>query len=288
MLTFALSVSILAFAGLTARLQAEPPPEAPSDPYRECSSRGTIFEDMPNLDQVTSLFSEKMGMVADERQKILEDPSKWECESPTEPDMPELTSLAEGMPGWHYRRATISFTGQRYTTVLRPVTFETFSSIVGEFLREYECKVSELQADTFWVVTGNEDYPPETSFCCTTNECEPISVAETRCIGEVTEDPQCDGKCSLPDLSQPDAASRLPAFSARARPERYRARVAVDRTLRMMRSYELEHETIRHLMCLQRVSLDLLNQTALLAEAVSCMPKIWDAATSLHDPKQEE
>lgn len=227
-----------------------------------------------------------MSDVAEERQEILTDSSLWKCDE-TEPSMPELTRLAESMPGWYYRRSNLFATlfGFGYTSVLRPVTFEAFPTIIGEFLREYECTVSELQGETHTVVATNEDYPPGTEFCCTMHGCGAVRGSPDLCTGAISEDPQCNRECSLARLTQVDISTRAPQFSARALPERTRARIAVERTLSVFRSYETEYETIRQLLCTERATLDLLNSTALLSEAASCMPKIWDAATSLHDKK---
>jgi len=295
---FALTFGALVVAGVTTSFQAQLVPgevsssssfssSSSEEPYRECSARGTMFEGMRNLDKVQSLFATVMSQLTEERQKILTDASHWQCDETTPTPMPRLMQVAEKMPGWYYRKSNFlsGIFGVGYTKVLRPVTFDAFPSIVGEYLREYECAISELQGQTLSIVSTNDDYAPGTEFCCTTEGCELVSVAETRCTGAPTEHPQCNNECELPYMNQLDIAKRPTTFHARALPERSRARFAVERTIATLRSYEMEYETLRQLTCTQRASLDLLNETTLLAEAASCLPKIWDSATSLHDPK---
>ncbi|MEQ1849655.1 MAG: hypothetical protein ABL890_03640 [Candidatus Peribacteraceae bacterium] len=253
--------------------------------YRECSSRGTMFEDIRNLDEARNLFASTMGRVTEERQKLLTDTSNWSCTAATAMPMPTLTELADSLPAWHYRKSNLfsGLFGFGYTTELRPVTFASFSSIVGEYLRVYECTVAELQSSAFVIVSNNQDYPPGTQFCCTQNGCEEATRAASLCTGAVTDKPDCGGECSQAKLSMLDLAKRPTSFSARAIPERTRARIAVERTLTALHSYEMEHETIRQLSCAERATLDALSMTALLSEAASCLPKIWDVSTSLHD-----
>lgn len=295
MIVFVLSLVALTVATIATRFSAQLGPDdgggdsssssSVSTPYRECSSRGTIFENVGNLDRAQQLFVSRMSAVTEERENILTDTSNWSCTASVAAPMPVLRSLAEELPAWHYRRSNIfsGLFGFGYTTELRPVTFESFGSIVGEFLRVYECKVSELQSQTHTVVSTNNDYPPGTEFCCTNNGCVVASLAGDQCTGPTTTSPSCDDQCPLPDLSVYDLARRPTAFSDRALPERARARIATERTLNALHSYELEHETIRQLECAARASLDLMNSTSLLSEAMSCMPKIWDVSTSLHD-----
>jgi len=224
-----------------------------------------------------------MTGVVEERQGLLTDPSLWQCDSDEEPTMNTLTGLARNLPSWYIRRPiSDSFFGTRYENVFRPVTFESFSSIVSEFLREYECALTELQTSTFAVLATNRDREPETEFCCTQYGCADASVAGDQC-GDERAMSFCPEECPMADLLIWHLASRLEPFHSRIGRERDIARRAVEHTLFTLRSYEIEHETLRQLSCFERVSLDLLGQSALLAETLQCLPKIWDTSTSLHD-----
>jgi hypothetical protein len=79
---------------------------------------------------------------------------------------------------------------------------------------------------------------------------------------------------------------RMPTLHEDIQRERQVSRVAVERSLATMRSFEMNYAIARQFVCYQRASLDLKNEMSLLADAVSCMPKIWDAVTSIHDRKQ--
>lgn len=61
------------------------------------------------------------------------------------------------------------------------------------------------------------------------------------------------------------------------------ARPALERTLAFLGGIDRLRPLAAELECLKRASLDLRNVTGLTAEAVSCMPKIWDARGSLRD-----
>ncbi len=221
---------------------------ADEDEFRVCSSAGTVFEEMVSLTAVMEKFQQGMSAVTGEREQFLALPSRWQCisgsDGQSDPAFPALQELAENMPGWFDKTPD----GSRRQ---RNVTFDSFASIVAEFLREYECKLSEFQEDAFRIVYADTDLPEPTGR-------EPAQV---------------------------DFALRTPSFWSLQQIERQRARTAVNRTLQALRSFEVSYTYAKPLTCFQRASHDLKNELSLLADAISSMPKIWDALTSLHDPK---
>jgi hypothetical protein len=152
-----------------------------------------------------------------------------------------------------------------------------------EFEREYECHLTDLQDKAVPLILENADYPNTTQFCCAGGRCK-ASGGSTVCDGPLTSDPLCDESCESVFTSA-DMVARLGPFYMRASEERTRARVAIERTMLTLRSFEVNYGYARDLMCYARASLDLRNELSLIADATSCMPKIWDALTSLHDRK---
>lgn len=61
------------------------------------------------------------------------------------------------------------------------------------------------------------------------------------------------------------------------------ARPTLERTIAFLGGIDRLRPLSAELECLKRASLDLRNATGLMAEAASCMPKIWDARGSLRD-----
>lgn len=259
---------------------------------RSCTSVGTVFEDLETVKEATDRFREGVSLVFDERETYLRKPSQWSClseeEGGTGPTIAALQTLAGFLPGWHYYSAFGAST-------LRPVTFQSFTSILGEFQREYECKLDEFARSADYMVGTNLDLDDPKIFCCGQN---------FQCV-QATPDVLCrtsmgmfeDSLCRTPD--QIDAgissgacptgnthevfATRLGAFLTRIENEKQRARTAMLRSVHALRSFELNYVYAKQLTCFQRASLDLKNELSLLADASSCMPKIWDALTSVHD-----
>lgn len=222
---------------------------------RTCSDAWTIFEGKENATEVMGLFSGEVTKVVEERVQYLEKPSDWKCMD-KEPAMPKLQALAAKLPGWHYPpEGPPGAGGSPLAFPLRPVIFESSASVMSEFLREYECKLVALDARaTNAVLTGNDLDAP-----CLPGTCPPINSA--------------------------DLAKRVGAYRERLKQERRRARLALERTLHLLRSFDANYQAARNIVCLQRASLDLRNELNLLADTTSCMPKIWDALTSIHDRK---
>lgn len=252
---------------------------------RSCSSEGTIFERHENLGDVRALYREAMSAIVGEREDILKDPSLWKCGAGAtgEPKMPMLRSLSEKMPGWHYRVTVPLLFGGLTIPVARPVTFASFGAIVAELQREYECTITELQDRNLSAVTRNQDIEKPAQFCCIADGCRRQND-ETYCQSPLTDDPLCGQECSVA-LDTSDLASRMPVLHGALSQERETSRVAVERTLNTLRSFEMNYATARQLLCYERATLDLKNEMSLLADTVSCMPKIWDAVTSIHDRK---
>ncbi len=264
----------------------------PEESLRTCSSDGTMFQNIENLGLARAMYKKSMSAVVGEREKILKTPSEWKCGSGAsgEPAIPELRKLANELPGWHYRVTVPLLFGAATVPVSRPVTFASFGAIVAEFQREYECKLTELQDRTISEVSRNQDIDLKkdsdtpTQFCCIEAGCREQKDASA-CLSPLTEDPFCGNECSVA-LFVSDLASRAPALHASLFQEREVSRIAVERTISTMRSFEMNYAIARQFVCYQRASLDLKNEMSLLADAVSCMPKIWDATTSIHDRKQ--
>ena len=253
------------------------------DLRRACSSKGTIFENIRSIDDLVEIFQTEASAITDERMTLLETPSKWVCPTkgtdPSDPPMPKLTSLSARLPGWSYEYP--SPFGFGTVTLLRPVTFSSFSSILTELGREYECRLLELRDEAISTVSLNYDLPKGTMFCCSSGQCKE-QTPNVACTGPSTPSPFCDNQCSL-FIEMSDLASRYGPYVARAETERTTAKVALEPTVELFRSYDLNYAHARDLMCYARASMDLRAEMNLLATVTSCIPKIWDAVTSLHD-----
>jgi hypothetical protein len=253
--------------------------DAPS--LRTCSSAGTVFERIENLGDMRKLYRQYVSTVVAERETILRAPSTWKCGRDGEPESPMLESLAALLPGWHERVRVPLFIGSITMPVTRPVTFDSFSAILGEFQREYECKLTELQDKSIAEVSRNQDIDKPTQFCCTTDGCRE-QTNSAGCQTPLTDDPLCNNQCSVA-LDMSDFVTRLPLLHQDLLQERTTSRVAMERTLQTLRSFDMNFTVARQLICYERAALDLRQEMNLLADAVSCMPKIWDAITSLHN-----
>lgn len=253
------------------------------DARRACSSKGTMFERIWSIDDLVKKFQTEASLIVDERMKILETPSQWVCPTKgvesSDPPMPKLTSLAVRLPGWSYEYP--SPFGFGTVTLVKPVTFSTFSSIMNELGREYDCRLTELRDQALSTVALNHDLPSGTLFCCTYGGCEEQGHGAV-CVGPSTTSPVCDDQCSI-SVDMASIASRFGPYVVRADKERARAKVAIERTIELFRSYDLNYAHARDLMCYARASMDLRAEMNLLATTTSCLPKIWDAVTSLHD-----
>jgi hypothetical protein len=249
------------------------------DELRACSSQKTIFESLNTVDEVHQLYMQEMNAIFTEREMVLKNSDTWTCGINSDSTMPMgmLQSLAARLPGWFVVPEPPSG-----PAVQRPVTFDAFSAIAGELQREYECKLFELQDRAIAHIMRNDDLSPG-QFCCTEQGCAP-SGNGSLCIDSPTSDQTCNQACPV-YMTQNELAARLPATMEVIAIERQRSRLALDRALQTMRSFDANFPVARELICYQRASLDLRNELNLLADAVSCMPKIWDAITSIHDRK---
>ncbi len=280
-LLFVLSIVAGSSRFLRGAILGLPPPvsvyfESGADP-RACTSTGTIFGNLKTLRETTDLFRKRISGVVGEREEFLKAPSSWPCTPGVEGGIGELKKLAEEMPGWYYRPAMGD-------PKLLPVTFTSFNSVVAEFVREYECKLSEFDQTADDMVASNRDLDdPSFMFCCSSFDLCEKQTADTSCSTIPTNDSTCGGFCRVGTMDEV-LTTRLTAFRVRIQSEKERARLAVLRTFHTLRSFELNYAYVKQLVCFQRASLDLRNELGLLADTTSCMPKIWDALTSLHDP----
>jgi hypothetical protein len=238
-----------------------------------CTSVGTMFQDIKNVDRAVELLTGQMSLIVSEREQYLSSPSSWSCSGP--PPVPRLITLASALPGLQ-----VIINGQ---PAWRTVSFETFSSVAGELLREFDCTLVELSADRQQAVITNEDLRQPAVFCCASDQCIGVLDDPSVCdAGSVTADPQCDDQCQVVTTDQ-DLAVRPEFLEQRITFERGRARTAYEHTLMALRSYELAHPVLQPLLCYLRASNNLKNELGLLADAISCMPRVWDSLTSLHD-----
>lgn len=250
------------------------------DELRACNGQHTIFQDMEVLDDVQKAYFREMNGIFTEREEILKNSAEWICDKDSDAltSMPMLRSLAVRLPGWH-----VIPEPPDGPMVQRPVTLAAFGSIAAELQREYECKLFELNDRSIALMTRNKDLAPG-KFCCANQGCTATNNV-FECVGPQTDDSQCDQACEV-YLTQIEIATRLPAISDTLAIERQHSRMALDRALQTMRSFDINFLIARELTCYQRASLDLRNEFNLLADTVSCMPKIWDAVTSIHDRKE--
>lgn len=249
------------------------------DELRACTGQNTIFEDMQTVDEVHQAYMQEMNAIFTERETVLKNSDVWTCGLGSDSTMPMamLQSLASRLPGWF-----VVPEPPGGPAIQRPVTFDAFSAIAGELQREYECKLFELQDTAIAHIIRNDDLSPG-EFCCTDSGCASVNAGFT-CNDAPTSDPLCNESCPV-YMTNNELAARLPATMEAIALERRRSRLALDRALQTIRSFDANFPVARELICYQRASLDLRNELNLLADAVSCMPKIWDAITSIHDRK---
>lgn len=249
------------------------------DDLRACSSMHTIFESFETIAESQQLYVQQMSAIFSEHEKVLRTPSQWKCGAGQsgEPALPALQLLATHLPGWSVFPATGA------PPVARPVTFDAFSAVAAELQREYECKLVELQDRAIAEIARNKDQAPGT-FCCTEEGCMESGNGAV-CTGPETDNSMCNDQCPI-YFTQPALAARIPLYDEAINNERTRSRTAIGRALYALRSADMHYEVARQLVCYERASLDLRNELGLTADAVSCMPKIWDAVTSIHDKKK--
>ena len=249
------------------------------DDLRTCSGMHTVFENFETIAEAQELYVQEMSAVFSEHETFLRTPSSWKCGAGQsgEPSLPKLQNLAEHLPGWS------AFPSSGAPAVMRPVSFAAFSAVVAEFQREYECKLVELQDRAIYEISRNKDRAPG-QFCCSDQGCIPAGNGSL-CTAAQTQDSMCDQQCPVLFTTM-DLATRLGPYDLAINNERQRSRTALERSLAALRSADMHYEVARQLTCYIRASLDLRNELNLTADAISCMPKIWDALTSIHDKKQ--
>lgn len=263
----------------TASTRFGGPQGSDDDELRACSGMHGPFEDMETIAEVQDEYVSMMSSIFMEHETVLRTPSLWRCGAgkKAEPPIAQLTDVASRLPGWH---VIPEIDGPAFP---RPVGFSKFSSVVGELQRAYECKLVELQDRAIAEISRNKDRAPG-NFCCTPQGCVPDD-GTTICSSGSVSDSLCDNMCPVL-FTTADLAMRLPRFDEAINTERQRSRNAVERSLYALRSADLNYELARELTCYLRASLDLRNELNLMADAVSCLPKIWNAVTSIHDKKE--
>ncbi len=279
-----LALFVLAGSGQVGAFVRTPPVQFggqydTDDDLRVCSGMHTMFEEYETIAEVQELYMQAMGGVFREHETILRTPSQWKCGAGQsgEPSLPSLNLLAANLPGWSV------FPSSGAPPVVRPVRFVSFSAVVAELQREYECKLVELQDRALLEISRNKDRAPG-NFCCTEQGCT-ISGDGSSCVGPQTSDSLCNDQCPV-FFTTMDIATRLGPYDLAINNERQRSRTALERSLYALRSADMHYEVARQLTCYMRASLDLRNELNLTADAISCMPKIWDALTSIHDKKK--
>ncbi len=211
-----------------------------------CSSAGTMFDPeadpaMRRPSAVVSRYRELAAGIVEEREEHLRAPSSWSCDAESfeelAPDSPRLRDLAENLPSWDDDE---------------PVVFSSFTPLLLELQRVYECTLSEFERDVDGVVNRGHD-----------------SLYD-------------DEEQSLPEtfFTTTDRVDRL---QREIQKEKRITRAAVERSVEVFRSFELASPFAVELHCLHREATDVRNNLSLIADAVSCMPRIWDISTSLHD-----
>lgn len=248
-----LLVMFMMFALVSSALFADTSPgteedvERITDYNRSCTVSGTPFENMWDIDDLVRKFTRDISAVVDERIRLLSTPSAWTCSTNAEdPGRPPMPLLQEMSASLPGWSVEYRIAGLIPVREKKPVTFENFASILMEYNREYQCQLSLIAANSLSSAATAGDIP---------------SVAV-----------------------QQDIVSIAAPYAIRANRERARGSAAIVRLLHVLRSYDVQYAYARDLMCYARASLDLRSELSLLADGVSCMPKIWDSATSLHDP----
>lgn len=213
--------------------------------WQACTSKGTVFENLTTVDEVVDTFKTMMSNVVAERQAMLEDSAVIDCTGRTDQEVFYGSQLETMANGLPalYVRADPS-AGSFADYEPPQLTFASFSTVIAAFDRAYECKLEELRSTRFAIMNSSQ-------------------ADDLQTLGRV--------------------AGQAASIDQRIDVERARARIAIDRTLLTLRSFDILAPMQRQLTCLVRQEMDLKLELSLLADAVSCLPRIWDSATSLHD-----
>jgi hypothetical protein len=276
-----------------------------SDDFRSCTATGSIFMNATRPIEAINIFQARMSAVVAEREEILRKATAWECFDESgeihPPPSPLLQQLALELPGWHYKYTADVGVGMQTIYVPKPVNYESFASVVMELEREYECKLTQFQVDSTYLVRTDHDLddpslganPGGGSYCCTLpgDFCMDDTATDSNGNTVVCNDDKYhgpDGTCGqlcTVEGTYDEFGVRVKENQKRMIRERNRARIAVERTLSTLRSFETAVVFTVQMSCFQRAGLDIKNELSLLADGSSCMPKIWDSLNSLHDTK---
>lgn len=246
---FAVGGQILLRADLTANTTptAAVSSSVPSFDARACSSDRTMFSGMRKPKEIIALFRRTVNEVVEEREQIFQHPSRWRCNVGAKVEIPKLQALAQKLPGWNF--VVVSGASLTPQVVQRTVDWQSFAAVLAEYLREYECKMAELEASS--------------------------AVLEPTDFGFSSK----ESEDYMERMSRAEWAARM--FYE----NRIHARLAIERTIQALKSAEQHFQLTKDLVCLQRTTMDIQAEMTLLADTVSCLPKIWDAAMSIHDRK---
>lgn len=213
--------------------------------WQACTSKGTVFENLTTVDEAVDTFETMMSNVVAERQAMLEDSAVIDCTGRTDQEVFYGSQLETMANGLPALYVRADPLAQSFADYEPPhLTFASFSTVIAAFDRAYECKLEELRSTRFAVMNSSQ-------------------ANDLQTLGRV--------------------AGKAASIDRRIDVERTRARIAIDRTLLTLRSFDILAPMQRQLTCLVRQEMDLKHELSLLADAVSCLPRIWDSTTSLHD-----
>ncbi len=213
--------------------------------WQACTSKGTVFQDLTSVDEAVETFRSMMSDVVAERQAMLQDSAVIDCSGNTDQQVLVGTKLEAMAKGLPSLYVRANPAAASFSDYEPPIlTFASFSTVISAFDKAYECKLEELRSIRFAVPNASE-----------------ADDIETR--GEL--------------------AGHAASIAERVDVERARARIAIERTLLTLRSFDILSPMQRQLTCLVRQEMDLKNQLSLLADTMSCLPRVWDSVTSLHD-----
>jgi hypothetical protein len=156
---------------------------------------------------------------------------------------PQLVALASKLPPWDF---------EKNKSQLGLLSEADMGSVLLEFLREYEC-----------VLKDNIPY---------------VRQMIQREIEEEAKKNKEEAKIGFEPLEV-----RVLERKIDMRDELNTARKSLERTLAFVNGIDRLRPLSLELICIQRTSLDIRNIFGLAAEAISCLPRIWDTQGSLRD-----
>jgi len=190
---------------------------------------------------------------------IIEDhlkPPELQCDAPDYESLlkpgEELKKLATTMPTWSDPQVRLT----RYD----------LGRVLLEYLRVYECALNEYASISLY------------------DTAKEIGREEDEGLRQPLADPEMARvflNIFMSGLSTEDA-DRLAIIDR----EKILAREALTRTLSVVAALDRLRPVEMELQCMQQMSLDIRNVTALSAEASACLPRVWNAKDILRDLKE--